>query len=563
MPASELVASLREIGSDTLLKFLQRQLATDDPDLRPARPDGEQRRASALDRMNGFILSHARELLRATDADAVEAATTADSIMWRTAVSELRSLVAPAQAVASIKSDIAATALRRHSSQREQTALAASLWRIAGAEEKEYLTNWFYGLMPRAVQDGPEGFLRAVDHESRPDTQALLAAIVADARFAYIDWSTLRQLLHTVSTTLTAPLVELQAIYDNMPNSNRRDQSATLSKWRNTLRAHYDQPALPVPSPPLKPQSVLASPEWAVPYTLYPTISADGRLLAAHVPGQRKLTLLEAATGKLLREKAVNESGWWVAAAFARDNPRRLFLFASHDGQREALNVDDLTVVQRDRERYASQDTVVNRALTRAVTPRVRFPSLTCTNLTTGTQLWAVQDDGPGEGSPVAISSEGKFVAVGGRGWPHLVRIYDGENGTLRRDITEFAGTVTSLAFSPDSRWLAVASQGEGVGLWDVTTGQLLRHLTYPIGDSAHLHGLAISDDGRWLAAVGMPSRDHPAGVFNIATGELSWEIHSKVHLNGLLFSPNGNVLYTYGQLNTADHPLVEAWPLK
>jgi hypothetical protein len=86
---------------------------------------------------------------------------------------------------------------------------------------------------------GPGSFLRSVDALARPDTRALLSAIVGDARFEQTDWASLAGILEVVNRSIPTPLVESRIIYDYQPRSERPDQRETLAGWRARLRRHF------------------------------------------------------------------------------------------------------------------------------------------------------------------------------------------------------------------------------------------------------------------------------------------------------------------------------------
>jgi WD40 repeat protein len=85
-----------------------------------------------------------------------------------------------------------------------------------------------------------------------------------------------------------------------------------------------------------------------------------------------------------------------------------------------------------------------------------------------------------------------------GRAYLYPIHLWRYPGGQLLREFTEPTYEVSCLALSPDGRWLAAAS-GPTLWAWASATGQVvLRHQP----DTRHFKGVAFSPDSRWLAAA-------------------------------------------------------------
>ncbi len=117
--------------------------------------------------------------------------------------------------------------------------------------------------------------------------------------------------------------------------------------------------------------------------------------------------------------------------------------------------------------------------------------------------------DRPQLGQVLAFGKD-KVALIGDSG---TVEIRDAHSGTLRHALPGRGGDVTSLAFAPDGRTLAVARYNSPVRLWDAESGDELVQLekvSYP--DS-----LDFSPDGRQLAA----STGASVLLWDVAAGKL------------------------------------------
>jgi len=153
------------------------------------------------------------------------------------------------------------------------------------------------------------------------------------------------------------------------------------------------------------------------------------------------------------------------------------------------------------------------------------------------------------------------------------VLVWDAQTGAIKATLNDDNNPAWALAFSPDGKWLAVATGpipetkdcancpafGE-ITLWDTEGWKPIRRLR---GNSAPLRTLAFSPDGR-LIAGGASLMDGGRGVskeeefkfeiflWDVATGEQKQKLsgHTGV-ITSLAFSPDGRFLASAGRDHT------------
>lgn len=106
---------------------------------------------------------------------------------------------------------------------------------------------------------------------------------------------------------------------------------------------------------------------------------------------------------------------------------------------------------------------------------------------------------------------------------------------------------INMLAFSPNSRVLATASDDQTVKLWDAANGELITTLT---GAEGHIYDLRFSPDGQTLATV---SDDKKPRLWNVSAGQLQATLLGhKGKVRNLEFSPDGRTIVTGSDDGTA-----------
>ncbi|WP_020474779.1 WD40 repeat domain-containing protein [Zavarzinella formosa] len=230
------------------------------------------------------------------------------------------------------------------------------------------------------------------------------------------------------------------------------------------------------------------------------TLSPDGSLVAAFDKREKKIHVLDGATGKRLHQFPY-ENAFGTLLVFTPDGRRLAFT-----GLNGRINMFDLATGRADR--------------------------------------WFGSGHIP---RAVAFSPDGKTVAVGRLDWAFC--LWDAETGKLRLEHTEGSGF--GVAFSPDGKTVAQAGMGS-VRLWDTATGRDLKHLSTP----GHLLAVAFSRDGRTLAVGGI---GRTIRLLDVATGKvLNPAAGHEGPVVGIAFSPDGRTLASAGLDDT-----VRMWDAK
>ena len=152
----------------------------------------------------------------------------------------------------------------------------------------------------------------------------------------------------------------------------------------------------------------------------------------------------------------------------------------------------------------------------------------------------------------IAFSPNGRTMATASD--DHTVRLWDAATGRPRTTLTGHKDSVTSVAFSPDGDTVATASDDHTVRLWNPATGRSLRRWHVPTGrtgrgDSDHedsLGTVAFSPDGHTLATG---SADHTVRLWDASTGRLRTPLHIPQVLVSIVFSPDGHTVATVDEI--------------
>jgi serine/threonine protein kinase/Tol biopolymer transport system component len=136
----------------------------------------------------------------------------------------------------------------------------------------------------------------------------------------------------------------------------------------------------------------------------------------------------------------------------------------------------------------------------------------------------------------VAFSPDGKRLASASN--DRTVKVWDAVTGQEILSLTGHTGGVSSVAFSLDGKHLASASNDRTVKVWDAATGQEVRTLT---GHTGEVYSVAFSPDGKRLAST---SEDKTVKVWDAATGqEVRTLAGHTLYVSSVAFSPDSKRL--------------------
>lgn len=148
------------------------------------------------------------------------------------------------------------------------------------------------------------------------------------------------------------------------------------------------------------------------------------------------------------------------------------------------------------------------------------------------------------KGSSARLSGGDRYLAAVEGAW---LTVMDFNTREVLRRFKPFPKRTTSLAFSPDEKWLAVGGQGDDIRIFDLPSCESVHEIA--LAHEGFVLSLAFSPDGKYLASTGYEKklRLWEPGEWD-RVGEIQLE---KQGVQSLSFSPNGD-----GVAVASDHTL-------
>lgn len=136
--------------------------------------------------------------------------------------------------------------------------------------------------------------------------------------------------------------------------------------------------------------------------------------------------------------------------------------------------------------------------------------------------------------SSIDFSSDSLKYVVGSK--DGTLRVFKANDSEAITAPLKHAGTIRSVTFSQDMKYVASASGDGTAQIWDAATGS--PKFATPLRHSGEVTSVAFSPDGKYVVTG---SLDHTAQVWDLSTGRSVGR--PSVHISGILktiFSPNG-----------------------
>ncbi len=468
---AEMIEAGKKLGAEALLAFLRDGTRTG---LREPKADDPERGRR-------FILSHAKQLFREQDSEALAA---------------MGQFTAAADA-ADADPKSASELIRRLLGTKDRPGdgdiarAMAALLDLQGDTEAEFVVEWFYDTPSSPHASSAQSIFIREYQRRRPAAwqrpASLLVGHPAFERLPPLDLTYLGMMVNPLSGQEIVPVGMRDEIFE--------------MEARNRLRAHFGHPEVVhrrLETPDIKP----VPPLWSTDFpgeSVSLAMSPDGELVAVG-RGSGSVLLFETKNGEPAGELPVEGAA--------------LVHFRKPDGVLMVITKAGLLTEWDARSRKQLREVKLGEYFTDEMaisddggTLATRFGNLTVYDLKSGKPKWTAEFRCRGGDGFISFSPDGKFLLTTGTDSKTVV--WDGVTGEFRHEYRSDTARVGAIGFAADSRTFFVATEPGRVSRIEAATGLATQVLEVPGG---WLWKAAVSPDGRRLA--GIESSTDPTGAW-------------------------------------------------
>jgi len=142
-----------------------------------------------------------------------------------------------------------------------------------------------------------------------------------------------------------------------------------------------------------------------------------------------------------------------------------------------------------------------------------------------------------------SFSPDGKYVVSGGGSWrKYILSVRDASTGVeIVRIHVKNIDYLTTVAYSPDGRFVASGTSDDVILVWDAMTGNKVAQMTE---EYFYVDSIVFSPNSKYLAAIGTGNEVY---VFEVASGKEIARMEHSINMLSIAFSPDSKYVVSGG----------------